>query len=218
MFILCVMSLNSMLAQKVLVIGDSNSAIANNWTLFLNDELPGIRLVNKSVSGNTIGFDNLSSRQLNTLTNLRAYLGEGNRAFNDSVPDVIVFLLGTNDCKHIFAAQTDTVHAHFVRLLRETRNYFSGDTRPRILVVSPPPQDPFPTLAEKYKGGDACAGELTEFYRSITAEQGIDFLDIYHPLKPVFPYITLDGIHLDREGQVLLSRMVGGKIAAMMKE
>ncbi len=211
-FLAFMIPLSTTYAQKVLVIGDSNSAIENNWTNFLDKELPGVELINKSISGNTIGFDNLEQSRLNTLKNLTSYLKEACEAYNDSSPDIIVFLLGTNDCKHIFAGKTGTVHDNFRKLLAETDSFFTGRNKPRLLVVSPPPQDPDPSIAEKYEGGDDCAGELTDFYRQITGEKHIDFLDIYHPLKPVFKYITIDGIHLDREGQILLSRMISGKI------
>jgi lysophospholipase L1-like esterase len=200
--------------QKVLVIGDSNSAIENTWTTFLPSELLSLELLNKSVSGNTIGFDNNGQSRLNTLKNLSDYLGDL-EAFNDSVPDVIVFLLGTNDCKHIFDGKTDTIHSNFLKLLDESENFFTGKQKPQLLVVSPPPQDPEPAIALKYKGGDECAAELTEFYKQVTGEKHIDFLDIYHPLKPVFRYITIDGIHLNREGQVILSRMVSERIKEM---
>ncbi len=213
--ILFLFPIASAFAQRVVVIGDSNSAIEDNWTNYLKDELPGLELVNLSVSGNTIGFDNLGQKSLNTLTNLSSYLNEARRTFNDSVPDVIVFLLGTNDCKQIFHGQKDTVHQNFLTLLGETENFFPDPIKPRVLVVSPPPQAPLPSLAEKYRDGDACAEELTEFYRRITSEKQMDFLDIYHTLKPVFEFITPDGIHLDREGQILLSRIIASRIRTM---
>ncbi|MGB3004957.1 MAG: hypothetical protein WBC06_00490, partial [Chitinophagaceae bacterium] len=58
----------------ILTIGDSNGAFDYGWPEQMKKLLPFSTIINKSIAGNTIGFDNLDQPKLNTLTNLNQYL------------------------------------------------------------------------------------------------------------------------------------------------
>ena len=60
----------------ILTIGDSNGTFDYSWPQQLKKLLPFSTIINKSVSGNTIGFDNLGRMELNTLKNINRYLDE----------------------------------------------------------------------------------------------------------------------------------------------
>lgn len=197
-------------AQKILIIGDSNAAIKANWVdNYLIETLPDATILNKSIPGNTIGFDNNNRTELNTLRNINKYLSETKKQLYNSNPTQIIISLGTNDCKKVFESQMDMVVANMDSLIRTVLNYYAGKEKiPGILIISPPPAGPDEMLAKKYLGQDKRVESLTEKFKKLALNKNVDFLDIYHPLKPVFSYITLDGIHLNREGQIILSRIV----------
>ena len=61
------------LPLKILAIGDSNGEFDFGWVAQLQKIRSVDKIVNTSISGNTIGFDNLGRKQLNTLKNIDSY-------------------------------------------------------------------------------------------------------------------------------------------------
>jgi lysophospholipase L1-like esterase len=86
---------------KILTIGDSNGAFEGSWVEKLKQAHDGYLIYNTSVSGNTIGFNNNNKTSLNTLLNVDRYLDEADD-YLDGLDDIII-MLGTNDCKAVFA-------------------------------------------------------------------------------------------------------------------
>ncbi|MCB8995357.1 MAG: hypothetical protein H6538_07105 [Bacteroidales bacterium] len=196
-------------SQSIIVIGDSNAAMENSWVERLTDFLPEARVFNNSIPGNTIGFDNNGRADLNTLKNIDHYLS-GDRDINGVVkPDIVIVALGTNDCKKVFDGKGKEVVSNMDSLLNCINRFYSFyNYSPDILLVSPLPTSNDSVLAEKYRGAGERIEKLTEGYSALARKQNIAFLDIYHPLNDIFPYITIDGIHLNPEGQALLCRII----------
>lgn len=195
-------------SQNILVIGDSNAALPGSWVTYVKNKLPQANIINQSIPGNTIGFDNNGQTALNTLKNIHSDLEKAAKAFRGELPDQVIISLGTNDCKKVFDGMESTVIANMYALLDSVRQFYAGHTNVTILILSPPPASPDDQLLEKYKGMNNRVGSLTGKYKTLASAEHVDFLNIYHVLKPVFPYITIDGIHLNREGQTILARII----------
>ena len=99
----------------ILAIGDSNGASDHGWVVQLQKFLPEDSIVNYSIPGNTIGFDNLEQERLNTLKNIDQFLlnTPGSIAF-----DKVVILLGTNDCKAVFQKRQHEVKENMQLLIK----------------------------------------------------------------------------------------------------
>lgn len=68
--------LKHVLSKSILILGDSNGAFEYGWVNQLKKLRPADRIENTSIAGNTIGFNNLNRKSLNTLGNIDLYLEE----------------------------------------------------------------------------------------------------------------------------------------------
>lgn len=116
-------------AQKkltILTIGDSNGTFEYSWPQQLKKSLPNSTVINKSISGNTIGFDNLDRAELNTVKNINRYLEEVFKEIGSPKNFDYVFInLGTNDTKRIFVDRQKEVPENMSLLIRLIRQYFT---------------------------------------------------------------------------------------------
>lgn len=194
-------------SRVVLAIGDSNGASDDGWVQQLRRLRPQDTIINKSVSGNTIGFDNLGQERLNTFKNIDVYLADALQEAGGRSIDEIILALGTNDSKAVFAERSEAVPENLRRLIRRIRAYtFPGQQTPRLTILSPPPYGPDSLLQAKYHGGDARVQALVSRFKTVAGEEGCGFVDVYHPLKPRFQELSPDGVHLTVEGQQLMAR------------
>lgn len=193
-------------SRTILAIGDSNGAMEGGWVDRLKSLRPQDRIINTCVSGNTIGFDNLNKEELNTLKNVGRYI---NRA--EGRIDAVIIMLGTNDAKAEFDRRAEEVPANLEKLIRKVREEISGKPQlgsPAIYVVSPPPYGDDSRLAPKYQGGAARVEKLSGKFRQVAARNGARYIETQEKLKPVFPYISPDGVHLSGEGQTILATIL----------
>lgn len=197
-------------SQTILAIGDSNGAIEGGWV----DQLKALRfqdkIVNKSISGNTIGFVNNGNPDLNTLGNLNRYLQAHDPG--KSKLDKIIILLGTNDCKAVFADRQNEVADNYQQLLNEINTYYANKTIPKVILVSPPPYGNESLLQEKYKGAGERVEKLTHAFARIAKKNKIPFIDILTPLKPIFQFVSPDGVHLSPTGQQIIAKMIDARL------
>lgn len=205
---------------KVLVIGDSNGAAENGWPVILGKLLPGAIICNASLSGNTIGFDNLDREELNTLKNIDRYIDEAvATAFPGILPGTVIIALGTNDTKRIFIDRQKEVAGNMSLLIERIRARLPGVM---LYIISPPPMDEAKLNVEKYGGGDARVSRLVKQFRVIAKTGNTGFIDIYSLLKPGFSESTADGVHLNEKAQYLTARYIAGEMcwdnAGMMTE
>jgi len=195
-------------AYNVLTIGDSNGTFPYSWTQQLKKLLPFSTLVNRSIAGNTIGFDNLDREDLNTLRNINRYLEEAYAELGEGkVFDYLFINLGTNDTKKVFAKRQKEVYANFERLINMIRDYMTEHSKkvPTICWVSPSPMDGTKANPEKYEGGDKRIQINNKKFEKLADKQGISFLNSYWVLKPGFENKTEDGVHLKAKGQFQLA-------------
>lgn len=194
-------------SKQILAIGDSNGAMQGGWVDQLQALRPQDVVVNTCRSGNTIGFDNLGTQELNTLKNVERYLS---KATGDI--DAIVVMLGTNDSKAEFKEQaTDVVQnmaqlvARLKALLKERHPH---GRQAAIYLVSPPPYGEDAQLAPKYQGGAKRVTALKKAFESLAKQLEVHYIDTHTLLKPIFPYVSTDGVHLTTEGQMLVAKII----------
>ncbi|XOV91282.1 MAG: GDSL-type esterase/lipase family protein [Bacteroidota bacterium] len=192
--------------KTILAIGDSNGQMRGGWV----DQLSEIRrsdvVINESISGNTIGFDNNGNLSLNTVRNIEDYLHKHD--LSKGRLDKIVILLGTNDCKAVFKDRMDEVPVNYQKILNKIMDYYIGYTVPDIIMVSPPPYGDDEMLIEKYKGAGDRVLALNKKFSSLARKNNIKYLDIYTPLVGVFYSITRDGVHVIPSGQNVIAQMI----------
>lgn len=190
---------------NILTIGDSNGALANGWPTQLKNLLPDATLINKSISGNTIGFDNLDQVKLNTLKNIDRYLGEAFKELGDGKKfDFIIMVLGTNDTKTVFENRQKEVPENMSLLIHKIKDFLTSHNMkvPEICIVTPSPMDEEKADKVKYGGGDGRIQKNNIELKRVAKENKIDFLDTYSVLKPGLSQNTLDGVHLVEKAQL----------------
>jgi len=196
---------------NILTIGDSNAAAENGWPVQLRKLLPFSTVINKSISGNTIGFDNLDQEKLNTLKNIDRYLDE---AYAELVTgrsfDFILIGLGTNDAKRVFEKRQKEVHENMALLIEKIRQWAINHQKivPEICIISPPPVDEQKANTEKYGGGDKRVRNLTTSFNKVSKNEKVGFVDSYSMLRAGFENKTADGIHLNEVAQFLLAQII----------
>ncbi|MEZ6191832.1 MAG: GDSL-type esterase/lipase family protein [Phycisphaerales bacterium] len=185
--------------------GDSNAAAEDGWVTQAQRLEPGWLFINRSVPGNTLGFDNLDNPRLNTLRNLDEYLARPDTPAGRPV-DVVLIALGTNDCKAVFKVRGDEVRENLRTMIRRIRAFdFNQDTPPRIAVFGPPPVSPDERVAEKYHGAAERVRALAADFNHIATETGCLYLDAYAPLIDDYESLTSDGVHLTPRGHQTLA-------------
>ena len=195
--------------KNILAIGDSNGAFDYGWVNQLQKILPNYKIFNTSISGNTIGFDNLGRPELNTLKNLDSYLKSAINSLGKI--DYVVIMLGTNDAKSVFKYKQDEVVTN-MQLLISRINSFNLKTKPHLIIMSPPPYGSNKLLAEKYQGGEKRVKHLAKKYNKLAKKNGCIYINVYNALKHIFKQHSQDGVHLDAEGQKEIATLVATQL------
>ena len=184
---------------QILTIGDSNGAAPDGWPVQLEKLFPFSTVINSSVSGNTIGFDNLGNPKLNTLRNIQAYLDS---AFTKLQPaqkiDMIIFGLGTNDAKQVFDPKQDEVAANLDSLLSATIQYFQKNNLkvPQIVLLTPPPMNEKLADPVKYGGGNQRIHKNLNAFQTVAQKHQVTLIDIFSFFARIPGEKTRDGINL----------------------
>jgi lysophospholipase L1-like esterase len=196
---------------KILTIGDSNGEFDFGWPQQLTKLMPYAVVINKSIAGNTIGFDNLDQPKLNTLTNIGQYLDDSFcKLGKDGELDFILIGLGTNDTKAIFKDRQKEVAANMSTLLQKINSYLKAHNKqtPHICIITPSPIDELKADAVKYGGGDLRIRENNKQFSKVAASNHADYIDSYNNLKVNFSEKTTDGIHLNEKAQFELATII----------
>ena len=192
---------------NILTLGDSNGALPFGWANQLKKIRNNDTIFNISVSGNTIGFNNLGRSSLNTLSNIGSYM---NKAYDRlGKIDRIVIMVGTNDCKAVFKDSLSVVPENMRLLISRIRQIArTHKDKPVIYIVSPPPFGPDEMLEEKYKGGMDRITWLNSQLEIIAGEESVKFVNSCQILAPVFRHLTTDGVHLNPDGQRMIALII----------
>ena len=201
----------NMMQLNILTIGDSNGEFDFGWPQQMRKLLPYSNIINKSVSGNTVGFDNLEQVKLNTLKNIKQYLDDAYNQLPEGSDLNYIFLgIGTNDTKTIFKDRQKEVPSNMKTLLQLIKDYLKEHNKkiPRICIISPPPMDETKIDQLKYGGGDERIQHLNNSFKNLAIADKVYFLDTYTLLKKDFERKTNDGIHLNESAQFELATYI----------
>ncbi len=196
---------------NVITIGDSNGAFKFGWPHQLMKLLPYSNVINHSIAGNTIGFDNLGRKDLNTLRNIDDYLEDAcEKLGKNQHPDYLFIDLGTNDTKQIFKDRQSEVAANYNNLLDKIQHWFQSHhiKQPKICVITPSPMDEQMIDTVKYGGGDERIRVNNVAFKKVAEEHHVDFLDTYDQLKNNFSGKTIDGVHLKPKFQFEMASLI----------
>lgn len=194
-----------LISKTVLNLGDSNSSFEYSWPQLLAKQSLRLKVQNYGIPGNTVGFDNLGQKRLNTLANIDSLLVQVAKKI--TTLDYVIVNLGTNDCKAIFDNQQNEAKKNFDKLIKKLETS-ALTKKSKIIVLSIPPAD-MTKVSEKYYGMDRRITDLNEYYKKqVVSKKNIFFLDIYSLLQPDIASYTEDGVHLNETAQQLIVNTV----------
>ena len=127
--------------------------------------------------------------------------------------ELVIVMLGTNDCKARFGLRGWDIAAAIGRLAQVVRasDAGPGGTAPDVLLVAPVPVEEAGVLAEMFQGARARSRAIAPALEAEATRLGCGFLDAgrHAEVDPV------DGVHLTAEGHAALGRavteIVGGR-------
>ena len=171
------------------------------WPGIMRDILgPRAAIVEEGLSGRTTVWDD----PLEGFKNGKDYLIpclESQRPL-----DLIVIMLGTNDCKARFSLTPNDISAGVAALgkIALSSEAGPGSTAPLLLLMAPPPLGPLTGLADMYKDGSEKSRKLSQLYKAEAEKLGCSFFDA----GSVAPVSDIDGVHLSRSSHDALGGAV----------
>jgi lysophospholipase L1-like esterase len=126
--------------------------------------------------------------------------------------DLVVLMLGTNDCKKRFSVSAFDIGRSAGLLLDmiQRSGCGPGGASPQVLLVSPPPFGRMSEFAEMFEGGHEKCERLSRYYRQHAEQRGCRFFES----GTVVRASDGDGLHLEAADQVKL----GEALAAVARE
>lgn len=203
--------------KRILCFGDSNTwgydAFTDGrfpedvrWTGQLKQMLgEGFEVIEEGLCGRTTVLEDPLNEGMSGLS----YLGPC--MMSHSPLDVLVVMLGTNDCKERFSMTARNIACGMKRLLLKAQQTPAWRETLRILLVAPgaicPECEASPVAEEMGMCSERSMG-LAKEYRRIAEELGTEFLDAGAFVR----MNTIDYMHLDRESH----RILAEKLAAVL--
>lgn len=207
--------------KQILCFGDSNTyglipGIGGRypwgvrWTSILSQRLglENYRIIEEGLCGRTTIFDD-PLRDGRRGTEMFSSILESHNPI-----DIIIIMLGTNDCKTVYGATADIIGKGVTKLIGQTHIY-SGYSK--ILLISPihlgehvwkEDYDP-----EFSKESILVSKELAEVYKKVSKKENTYFLDASLHANPS----SIDQEHLGEEGHAHLAEAVWNKIKEIEK-
>lgn len=164
-------------------------ALSGEWEL-VEEGLPG---------RTTVHDDQIEGAHRNGLTVLPAII-ESHQTI-----DLMVLMLGTNDCKQRFSL-TGIDIALGVRRLAEM--IIASPLVEKLLIISPVPLEETGCLAEIFQGGAKRSRDLLDHLREVADELDVAFLDAGELIK-VSP---VDGVHFSETEHATLGKAVAKQV------
>lgn len=206
--------------RQILCFGDSNTHgfdamtggrydYHTRWTGLVNEALGEQALICEAgLNGRTCGFDDLEVPGRNGLSYLNCELQ------THKPLDVVVLMLGTNDCKICFHADGEEIARQMEKLIRMVQTFaYWEDSKTKILLVAPVP------LNENSVGGCIfnrksveTARSLGEHYRQLAEKLNITFADS----GEWGVQLDFDGIHFTPEGHRRFAERITKELERML--
>lgn len=160
------------------------------------------QVIEEGLCGRTTAFEDMTEPGRNGLDRVR-------EAVERSLPlDVLVIMLGSNDCKAQFGASAAEIAGGLEQVAAQARGGEASGFR--VLLVAPAAM----TDRVMHSGFGSefdqrsikVSKELAEAYEALAGKCGCDFLDV----SKVTQVSEIDGLHLDAEGHGRLAEAVCG--------
>lgn len=209
------------LKKRILCFGDSltwgddpaqvGHRLAQRWPVTLQKALgSGYAVIEEGQCGRTIATDDPAEGEKNGLKYILPCLE------SHSPLDLLIVMLGTNDCKRKYGYALQDIAWEMERMLQKiwVHRHFQAEDRYDILLMAPPPindglhaswlGDVF-----EYDAGKRKSEALAEWYRPLADRYGCAFMNAgdYAASSP------LDGIHMDDDNQ----RKLGEAVAEVVR-
>ena len=206
--------------KRILCYGDSNTwgydAFTDGrfpdevrWTGRLSRLLgPSCTVIEEGLCGRTTVFDDPLNEGLSGLSYLCPCM------MSHAPLDLLIVMLGTNDCKARFSLTPRNIACGMKRLLIKAQQVPAWRNRPQILLVAPGPIQPecetSPVFAEMGICSERSFGLSAEF-RAVAETLHTDFLDA----GAFVTMNTLDYMHLDKNSHRILAERIQEYIAGL---
>lgn len=182
------------------------------WPQVLQKTLgEGYTVIEEGQNGRTIATDDPAEGEKNGLK----YIGpcmESHTPF-----DLLIIMLGSNDCKRKFAYSAMDIAGEMQIMLEKVQNYNRFRCRDafKVLLVSPPTvsdaiRDSWLGDSFGYENAAKVSGELATWYKTLAEMYDCDYLDASKYVR----VSDTDGIHLDAEKQKKLGKVIAEHISA----
>lgn len=128
--------------------------------------------------------------------------------------DLVIVMLGTNDCKARFCLRGWDIAAGVGKLAQvvQASNAGPGGVAPRVMLVAPVPVEESGVLAEMFQGGRARSRAIAPALRDEAERLGCAFFDAGR----VAQVDMLDGVHMNASAQAALGLAMGDAVAAVL--
>lgn len=178
------------------------------WTMQLQKLLgEGYFIVEEGLSGRTTVFEDPLNEGLCGFTALVTTL------MSHAPLDLMVLMLGTNDCKERFSANSANIRDGMLRLVKKARQVEAWAAQPRILIVAPIIIDKrlytSPTNGPGMGAGCVEKSEqLPALYEQAAKDFGCDYLDCNPYVQPA----DKDFMHFDKESNARFASALADKL------
>ena len=185
---------------------DENTRWGSRLRALLGEEY---RVIEEGQRGRTTVWDDPVENRLAGLTYLWPCLD------SHAPIDLVVIMLGTNDCKPYFGLHPQNIADGAGRLVDMIQKCAFGpnDTAPKVLLISPiriTPSSFYPHLFGEKEA--AKSHGFPAAYSAVAARFGCGFLDASTLAQPD----PADGVHLDAEGHKALAEAVAEKVKEIL--
>ena len=185
---------------------DENTRWGSRLRTLLGDDY---RVIEEGQRGRTTVWDDPVENRLAGLTYLWPCLD------SHAPIDLVVIMLGTNDCKPYFGLHPQNIADGAGRLVDMVQkcNFGPNDTAPKVLLISPiriTPSSFYPHLFGEKEA--AKSHGFPAAYKAVAERFGCAWLDASELAQPD----PADGVHLDAEGHKALAEAVAEKVKELI--